>query len=406
MRRGLASLLLVPLIAACGARPAALPKPGPAASSVDSRIVSGNDRFGIDLLKALQAELGLTNLLLSPPSASLALSLAANGATGQTQTEMLQALGFGGLALADLNAGNRDLQSVLANPDPKVQLQVANSLWVKEGRPLAPSFIEIARTDYRAVAAEVPFGEPKAAAQINDWVKEATKGKIPALVDKTKPTDRLYIINALYFNGTWTEPFDPALTRPEPFHLLDGTVKQVPMMHQGGRFRYLKREGFQAAALPFGKGRLSLYLFRPDDGLDRFMAALTPDSWSSWMGQFAEKQGAIALPKFKLESEADLIPPLQALGMKQAFDPNRAEFPAFFKANPEPLFISLVKQKTFLAVDETGAEAAAATVVAVTVGSARPADPFDMRLDRPFVLAIRDDQTGALLFLGAVVDPS
>jgi serpin B len=407
MRRALAALLLLPLLAACGTKPAPLPKPGTAAKSVDSRIVSGNDRFGIHLLQAIKAQQGLQNMLLSPPSASLALSLAANGATGQTQSEILKALGLEGMTLAELNAGNRELQSVLANPDKKVELQVANSLWVKEGRPLAKPFVEMARNDYRAVAANVPFGDPKAAAQINDWVKEATKGKIPSLVERTQPADRLYIVNALYFNGTWTEPFEPDRTNPEPFTKLDGSAKQVPMMHQGGRFRYLAGAGFQAAALPFGEGRLSLYLFRPDEtvGLEGFLAKLTPENWSTWMKSFAPKQGAIALPKFKLEAGADLIPALKELGMNHAFDAKQAEFPAFFAQNPEPLFIGLVKQKTFLSVDERGAEAAAATVVGLTAGSAPPTDPFNLRLDHPFFLAIRDDQTGALLFLGTVVDP-
>lgn len=408
MRRALASLLLLPLVAACGVKPTALPEPGLAAISVDSRIATASDRLGIGLLQAIRAEQGLQNLLLSPPSASLALSLAANGASGQTQAEMLQALGLGGMSLAEVNAGNRDLQSVLANPDPKVQVEVANSLWVKQGRPLAKPFVEMARSDYRAVAAEVPFGDPKAAQQINDWVKGATKGKIPSLLDQTRSADRLYIVNALYFNGTWKEPFDPNRTNRETFFTADGTGKLLPMMHQGGRFRYLKGEGFQAAALPFGAGRLSLYLFRPDDnvGLTGFLDQLTPERWSAWMGQFEPKQGAIALPKFKLEAAADLIRPLRQMGISKAFDPTLAEFPAFFTENPEPLFISLVKQKTYLSVDETGAEAAAATVVGLTAGSARPTDPFDLRLDRPFFLAIRDDQSGSLLFLGTVIDPS
>lgn len=405
MRRVWAGLLLLPLLAACGGVAAAPPP----AESADPAVVSGTNAFGIRLLHQVRELEGEQNWFLSPTSASLALSMAASGAKGETQAEILKAIGLQGQEMGAVNTANRDLQSILTNPDPKVELQVANSLWVKEGWKLAPAFTEAAKANYQAEVKAVPFGkEPKASGAINDWVKKETRGKIPSVLERTTEDDRLYLINALYFKGAWQKPFEKSATREEPFRRLNGSQVQVQMMHQSSRYRYLRGDGFQAAALPFGEGRLSLYLFRPDDGVDlpSFMARLTPEVWEGWMAQFSSTPGEIALPRFELSSGADLKTPLQRLGMVLPFT-ERADLSGLFEGPSERLAISTVFQKTFLAIKEEGAEAAAVTVVGVTTTSApAPQERFELRLDRPFFLAIRDEQTGALLFLGTIVDPS
>lgn len=379
----------------------------PPAESVDPAFVAGSNGFGIRLLHELRASEGEKNWFLSPTSASLALSMLANGARGQTQAQILKAVGLDGVAIGAVNAANRNLQSILANPDPQVELQVANSLWVKEGHRLAPGFEDLMRSQYQAEVRGVPFGDPRATTAMNDWVKAATKGKIPSMVDQTSADDRLYLMNAIYFKGAWRTKFDASQTKPEAFTRLDGSQVQVPMMHQSGRYRHLKGDQFQAAALPFGDGEISLYLFRPNDGvpLSDFLAKLTPETLEAWMRQFRQAPGKIALPRFELAVTMDLKEPLQGLGMQLPFG-DQADLSGLLASPTDGLSVSSVAQKSFLSITEEGAEAAAVTGIGVTVTSLQPSqEPFDLRLDRPFFLAIRDDRTGTLLFLGTIIDP-
>ncbi|HWI51861.1 MAG TPA: serpin family protein, partial [Symbiobacteriaceae bacterium] len=251
----------------------------------------------------------------------------------------------------------------------------------------------------------VAFGKAGAEKPINQWVARATQDRIKSIIDGTKDTDRMYLINAIYFNGTWQEPFYEESTRPQRFTRADGTTKEHPFMNQGGRYRYLRGENFQAAALPYGDGRMNLYVFVPDQGvtLGKFYESLTPENWDSWMSRFGLKQGSVAIPKLKLDYEKKLNDALKNLGMGVAFT-GEADFGGLFANNPQ-LFISYVKQKTYLDMNEKGTEAAAVTVVAVKTGAPAPQERFTLVADRPYFIAIRDDRTGAVLFVGSIVDP-
>ena len=412
IRRYLLPWLLVPtLLAGCGPLPGAGPEkaPAPPASQVDRRLIDATTRFSFDLFQTLRAEEPGENLFISPASVSLALSLTYGGARGETAEQMAQALSVSGLTRDELNRENEALQSILANPDGKVQLSIANSLWYMKGHKVHPDFLTLAKQHYRAEVEAVQFGHPDAAQQINQWVSRATREKIPTIIDETDALDRIYLINAIYFNGLWQRPFDPALTRPLPFHLANGTVKDLPMMTQSGFFRHLKGENFQAVALPYGEGRVSMYLFLPDKGVgsETFFRSIGAERWDEWLGQFTEREGSVTLPTVKLEYEAELSRTMKALGMKTAFVPGRADFGGLFEANQEDLYIAAIIHKTYLDMNEKGTEAAAVTGVVVRATSApAPGTTFQMVVDRPYLIAIRDDQTGAILFLGAIADPT
>jgi len=379
-----------------------------AAASVDQRLIAADTRFGLDLFHKVRAEEPDKNIFLSPASASLALLMTYNGARGDTQQAMARALSVEAMTAAEVNQANGALQSILANPDKRVRIDIANSIWYKQGFTINRQFQSAVQEHYRAEVKPVNFGEAGAEKTINQWVAKATQDRIKSIIDRTKPLDRMVLINAIYFNGTWQKPFNEKSTRPAPFTREDGSVKEHPMMFQSGRYRYLKGDNFQAAVLPYGEGRINLYVFVPDQGvtLNRFYEGLTPENWESWMGRFAPKEGAVAIPKLKLEYDKELNDALKALGMAIAFDGDHADFGNLFAGSDEHLYISLVKQKTYLDMNEHGTEAAAVTAVTVTATSAPPVDDrFKLVADRPYFIAIRDDQTGAVLFVGSIVDP-
>jgi len=408
LRKLIPLLILIAGLPGCAGAPAAPVGPAPkAAASLDQRLIQAETRFGLGLLHAVrQAEEPGKNIFLSPASASLALSLTYNGARGGTQQAMAQALSVAGMTADEVNQANNALQTILANPDPKVRVEIANSLWYKQGLQVNKAFLETAQKHYRAEVQPVEFGRAGAEKPINQWVARATQDRIKSIIDQTKATDRIYLINAIYFNGTWQEPFYEESTRPQRFTRADGTTKEHPFMNQGGHYRYLKGENFQAAGLPYGDGRMNLYVFVPDQGvpLGKFYESLTPENWDSWMSRFAMKQGSVAIPKLKLEYEKKLNDALTMLGMGVAFT-GEADFDGLFANNPEKLFISYVKQKTYLDMNEKGTEAAAVTVVAVPTGAPAPQERFALVADRPYFIAIRDDRTGAVLFVGSIVDP-
>jgi serpin B len=407
-------LLAALLTTACGgaAGPAgsdSLTGPGSkdAGSTVDARVVRAETAFSFDLLNAIRSEKPGENLFISPASVTLALGMTANGAVGETQKAMAKALSLDGIPMADVNAANGALQSVLANPDPKVELSIANSIWYKKGLTVNPTFLEATRSHYRAEVAPVAFGADEATSAINNWVSKATRQKIKTIVDRTESDDRMYLINAIYFNGKWKEPFKKEQTQPRDFHLAGGKTVQHPMMVQNGRYRYLKGENFQGVALPYGEGRVNLYVLLPNEGvsLDQFAGSITADRWSEWMGKFTAKPGSITLPKLKLEAKYELIPAMTSLGMGPAFG-DGADFSNLFTGIKEDLAIGFILHKTYLDMNEEGTEAAAVTAVGVVATSApAPEERFDMVVDRPYLMAIRDDQTGTILFLGAVYKP-
>lgn len=371
--------------------------------NIDSRVVAANHRFGFQLFSQLQ-QAEQSNTLISPSSIALALAMTYNGANGTTQQAMAEVLALQDFSLDELNRANAALLLSLDSADPDVRLAIANSLWGRQGFAFNPEFLQCNREFYNAEITTLDFNQPDAVNRINTWVNDSTEGKIPTIVDQVDPNLVLFLINAVYFKGNWTIPFDESATIDRAFYRLDGTTKQQPTMMQQGRYRYAETEQFQAVSLPYGNRRFSMYVFLPKStsSLTEFQANLTPENWEAWMRQFRLRSGAIELPRFTFESSHTLNDALKAMGMEVAFSDNAD----FANLSDTPTTISEVKHKTFIEVNEAGTEAAAATSVGISVTSARPPEPpFELKVDRPFFLAIRDDQTGTLLFLGSIVEP-
>jgi serpin B len=374
-------------------------------AAVDSRLISANTRFGFKLFSEMQRH-SEGNMLISPSSVSIALAMTYNGASGETQQAMAQTMELSDLSVAEINQANAALLTTLETADTTVELAIANSLWGRADYAFRPEFLQRNQDFYEAEVDRLDFASADAVDRINRWVDQQTQGKIPTILDQIDPNDVLFLINATYFKGSWTQAFDPDQTLDRPFYLADGTQKPHPMMTQTGEYRYLETDQFQAVRLPYGQERFSFYVFLPRQGyrLSEFQATLNAENWEVWLNQLRVRNGAIQLPRFQLEYSAGLKDALATLGMAPAFDPDRADFTGI---SPQPVFISSVRHKTFIEVNEAGTEAAAVTAV-ITRTTSAPVEiepPFEMTIDRPFFYAIRDDRTGAILFMGTIVNP-
>jgi serine protease inhibitor len=374
---------------------------------VDPRLLAATSKFSFKLYDQILKRRTDKNTFVSPASIMLALAMTYNGANGTTRRAMSQALQLEGMSLEDVNRAFADLKSALAPSDPKVQLKIANSLWARNGFAVKPAFLERNKQYYGAEIASLNFADPAAPDAINSWVKKNTEGKIDKIINAINGDDVLFLVNAIYFKGQWQFEFSKEKTKPDVFRLAGGEKKEVPMMSQSGSYFYSKGKNFQAIALPYGKGDVSMYVFLPDDqtGLDQFEQDLTAENWDMWMKSFSVRPGEVMLPRFKIEWEANLNKALADLGMAEAFNPGQADFTQIAEPlSGDKIFISEVKHKSWCEVNEEGTVAAAATSVRATLTSLPP-PPFVMKVDRPFFFAIRDNRSGVLLFMGSVTNP-
>ena len=378
-----------------------------------SRVSSATDDFGFRLLKALAKD-PKQNTIISPLGIAMAFAMAYNGAAGATKKEMAKTFGLGSLSDDDINRANHYLMHPPGKADPAEQPEIANALWVQKDFPINPDFRSVCESFYDASVASLNFvGDPKgAAAEINSWVDKNTHHRIPAIVGEIEPDTRLILTDAVYFKATWSLPFNKAETRPRPFHLMSGDSRQATLMDQSESFSYFENQNFQAIQLPYGnEGRYAMYVFLPRKtaGLPGFLRSLDETHWKRWTSQFDENRGEIALPKFETTYSKQLNDALEAMGMRLAFDDRRADFSRIplHPTPATPLFISDVEHKTWMKVDEEGTEAGAATSVVIEEASlsATP-HPFVMIVDHPFFFAITDQESGALLFAGVVMDPT
>ena len=388
-----------------------LPPPGPppapelprALSATETEVIGAGNRFAFDLLRAASSP--GDNLFLSPFSASVALGMTMNGAGGETWNQMRDALGFGGLAEEEINAGYRSLLEILTGLDPAVETAIGNSVWTRQGFPVRADFVEVLREFFGAEAMELDFANPSASMRINEWVRSATGGQIEEIVPAEIPPDVvMYLINAIYFKAPWTFDFDPDDTRTEPFYPDDRSPRTVPLMTILRDFPYLETDRFQAVDLPYGGGAFSMTVLLPRDGVrvDDIVASLDATAWGDIAEGFVEVEVELFLPRFRMEYERELRDDLAALGMVDAFDPMKADITRL--SPEEDLWISSVLQKALVEVTEEGTEAAAATVVTVVETSAPP-PPVVVRADRPFLFLIRERLTGAILFVGKLAHP-
>lgn len=368
----------------------------------EQAVISASNRFAFELLREVRAREDEPNIFLSPLSASMALGMTLNGANGATFDGMRRALGFEGLSQAEINESYRGLMRLLLGLDARVEMHIANATWARRGFPFEPAFFETVRQYFDARAQELDFDDPGAKDVINGWVREKTGGRIPSIVDRIGPLDILFLTNAVYFKGNWTSRFDRGRTRQAPFHLESGQTVQVPMMSGTVRVGVGRSGGAVIGELPYGGEAFAMIVVPAPPGgrLADLIARLDDRTWDDWMAAIRyEDEAPVELPRFELEYAAWLNDALKAMGMEIAFVPELADFS---RMTPAPdAYISRVRHKTFLKVDEEGTEAAGATSVGVGITSA----PAGLTVDRPFLLAIRERHSGAILFLGAIADP-
>ncbi len=355
---------------------------------------------------------GPGNAFLSPYSVASALAMAAEGARGETARQMSAALGGPPDSVA------RALEPVarrVAAAGKPYELSAANALWVARSFTLRPAYVGAVASRWDAGVFDVDFrGAPEAArGRINRWVEERTHDRIKDLLaaGTLGPATRLVLTNAVYFKGGWLAPFQKERTRPAPFTRADGSKVDAPLMHLTAPKAYAALEGVKLLEMPYEGGELSMVVVLPDraDGLAVVERGLDGRRLARWVGAMSQREVAVTFPRFRVESAYELKPALSALGMPAAFDPARADFGGIAElAGGQRLFVSAVVHKAFVEVTEEGTEAAAATGAMMKVTSARrePVAPVEFRADHPFLFLIRENASGAILFVGRVADPT
>ena len=379
---------------------AELPRP---LTASEQALIGASNQFAFGLLREASRADTASNVFLSPLSASMALGMTMNGARGPTFEGMRSALGFGAMQPAEINASYRSLIDLLLELDKGVDMRLANSIWVDRTFPLHDAFVQSSLASFDARVSTLDFADPASVGTINAWVSQSTNGKITRLLDRIDPDLVMYLINAVYFKGNWTQQFDPKLTERVPFIRAGGREQLVQMMHlPRAKIRSLESQDVQIADLAYGREAFSMTLLLPPQGqeLETWAATITDARWQTWMGQLRETQMDVFLPRFRLEHEQVLNGTLKALGMQTAFDEQAADFSGMSPLGAD-LFIDVVKQKTFLEVNEKGTEAAAAT----SVGVAPTSMPPSFMANRPFMLVIRERLSGTILFVGLIGAP-
>ncbi|WP_052123964.1 serpin family protein [Ureibacillus manganicus] len=368
-------------------------------------IVSSNNALGFDLLStATRDDKG--NIFISPTSLFMALSMVYNGADGITKEEMEKVLYAKGLTPNDLNKANASFMTLLDQKSEKIQLNIANSIWLNNKYHFQEQFSTTNKDYFNAEIKEIDIHNPQSPKTINDWVKSKTNGKIDKIVaDELNPELITILINAIYFNGSWTYPFGKSSTEEKTFTLENGSTIQVPLMELHENLFYTRNNIFQAVSLPYGDASMSMKVFLPNENvsLKEFEEMLTVDQWQDWQDSFYKLEGTVLFPKFTLEYEVELKETLKALGMSSAF--NNSNFSKMVEEDVG-ISISSVKQKTYIDVNEEGTEAAAVTSVEMNATSMQPSDnPFFMEVNRPFFIAIVDETSGSILFMGSITNP-
>lgn len=368
----------------------------------EEKLVSTDNSFGFKLFKELNSEDGDKNVVISPLSISMALGMTVNGAAGETRDAMLKTMELYGLSMDEVNQSYRTLIDLLANLDPKVKFDLANSIWYQDDFPFKQSFFDICNLYFDAEVKGLNFYEKeKSKAIINNWVNEKTKGKIKEIVDEIQDSTVMFLINAIYFKGAWKNQFDPKETHPGTFHKINGETQPCDLMKKEAQFKYANNNYFQIVDLPYSYGDYSMTIFLPnyDKTLDECLNAFTQENYSQWIANLDTHKVIVELPKFKIEYKKKLNETLKSLGMGIAFEGGKSDFTNMSELGKR-LFIDKVMHKTFILVDEEGTEAAAATSVEIGFISLPP----HLIMDRPFLFVIRDNHSGTILFMGKIME--
>lgn len=366
-------------------------------------ILEADQAFAFELLGKVNALSEEDNLMISPLSVSYALGMTMNGAAGTTLDAFYDVLHFGELTNAEVNDSYKDLMNQLVRLDDRVEFSIANSIWYKLGYQVLDEFINTNQTYFDAAVRELDFSDPHAVDIINGWIEDKTHDKIRDMLDYIPADAVMYLINAIYFNATWKYEFDKSQTAEGSFYLDGGGTCTADFMRVEGAFNYTVSGDFSAVEMPYGDSAFSMVVMLPsgERTTDELIDQMDPSRWHSWFENSTVRNVQIELPKFKYGFKTLLNNPLIDLGLGIAF----TDGADFSRITPDvDLYISRVIHQTFIDVQEEGTEAAAATIVEIMETSAGGGPPI-FRVDKPFIYVIKENSTGAILFMGKVGKP-
>ncbi|MEN8229301.1 MAG: serpin family protein [Bacteroidota bacterium] len=371
-----------------------------------AEIIEADKAFGFELFREVYRQSEEENLMISPLSVSYALGMTYNGAAGTTLDAFNNVLHFSDLTSDEVNESYKDLMDQMLNLDDKIEFSIANSIWYRLGFQVLAEFIDTNKDYFDAEVKEANFSDPQTVDLINQWIESNTNDKIKDMLDQIPVDAVMYLINAIYFNAPWKYEFEKSETYQGDFSLANGTNHQVDYMRVSGDFQYTSNEDFTAVELPYGDSTFSMVVMLPvpEKKVADLVENLDGAHWDSWF-EYSNYTGVqVDLPKFKYEFKKLLNDPLKDLGLGVAFSELEADFT---RINPEGnLFISRVIHQTFIDVQEEGTEAAAATIVEVSLTSAGGGgSPIHFKADRPFLYLIKENSTGAIVFIGKVGKP-
>jgi len=381
-------------------RPALTQLPRPLTASEQTVLTAAN-AYSFVLWRTINDSLSGENVFVSPLSASFALGMTMNGANGTTYDEMRSALQFGDIGLTAIDSGYKSLITLLTSLDPSTTMQIANAIFYSQNFPFNANFTQAATTYFDAAVTARNFADLTGTLNaVNDWASAKTNGRIPKVLDSVDPAAVMYLLNAIYFKGSWRERFDPAETRDATFHAVRGD-QSAKLMHRQGKTPYAETGDYQAVDLPYGDSAFTMTVVLPKDGrsVETVAASLTPAAWQSLGASFAQREVDLYLPKVTLSWKRELSGNMKALGMRAAFA-DGADFTRMSTLGHQ-LVLSLLQQDSFVSIDEEGTEAAAVTVGGISVTSAPTVTP--VRIDRPFIFVIRERLSGTVLFMGKIV---
>lgn len=378
----------------------------PGNENKSAQLIEADNAFGLELFQQIRQSSEKENLMVSPLSVSVALAMAYNGAERETKSEMEKVLKKSGLTVDEINKSYELLIAALQSLDEKVVFEIANALYYADGFPVKQSFISALQEHYEAEVEGIDFNSPQAVVTINNWVAEKTHDKIDKIIERLNPLDRMVLLNAIYFYGTWTNEFDEEGTKMLSFRKNGNTPVEIPMMSKLEKLPYTANNLFKAIKMPYGNGQYNMVVILPESNKKSgdVIRELSGEKWNTWMKEFRETDRvSITMPRFKYSFDVQLKDVLVSMGMEKAFTPFVADFS---KISDEDLYISQAIHKTYIDVNETGTEAAAVTGLVFTTTSAvdePPVVPF--YVDRPFIFAITEMDTEAILFIGEVNNP-
>ena len=376
-------------------------------TKAETEVLNSGTGFSFNLFREVASRNSYENIFLPPLSVHIANCMLANGAGGETYSQIVRTMGYEGISIDDVNSAYNTLVSGLKNVDTSTKLEIANSVWVSDRFPVSPSFTDAMTRSYDAYVNNLDFSSKNAVKTINKWCSDNTDKMIPEFIKELEGNDVLILMNALYFNGKWKEKFESSKTTKDKFSTLNAGAVQKDFMHITKDFAYAETadEKIRMCELPYGNGAFVMDVILPDKDLDfkDFIDGMTGEGWESMFTYRRSHKVILSLPKFKVESEYELDDALKAMGMVLPYDQVMADLKKMCSDSSWQLWVDRTLHKAVIEVDEDGSKAAAVTAHIIKGDSSPgPAQTIEFNCDHPFMYLIRETTSGAILFMGTI----